>query len=165
MARLSGRAYRIGMSKDISSYCNCCFICQQTKAPTTCPALLQPVVASRPWELVVVDILKAPMSHRGEQYMLVVQDYFSKWPFAIPLSDQRADTTVYESSKIMCLPWWVYHDESPKGCTLIKEKLWELHPEWTLQDIWSDKVPHNSIPSHGWWSCWTNESVRIEPVV
>ena len=104
MARLSRRAYGIGMSKEISSYCNCCFICQQTKAPTSCPALLQPVVASRPWELVVVDILKAPMSHRGKQYMLVVQDYFSKWPFAIPLSDQRADTTVYESSKIMYLP-------------------------------------------------------------
>ena len=34
------------------------------------------------------------MSHQGKQYMLVVQDYFTKWPLAIPLSDQRADTIV-----------------------------------------------------------------------
>lgn len=94
MARLSETAYWIGMGKDVSSYCNRCFTCQRTKAPTTFPAPLQPVVASRPWELVAVDILKVPMSHQGKQYMLVVQDYFSKWPFAIPLSDQKADTIV-----------------------------------------------------------------------
>ena len=82
------------MGKDVSSYCNHCFTCQQTKAPTTCPAPLQPIVASRPWELVAVDILNVQMSNQGKQYMLVVQDYFSKWPFSIPLSNQRADRIV-----------------------------------------------------------------------
>ena len=52
------------------------------------------VVTSRPWELVAVDILKVPMSHQGNQYMLVAQDYFSKWPFAAPLRDQTADKIV-----------------------------------------------------------------------
>ena len=28
------------------------------------------------------------------QYLLVVQDYFSKWPFAFPMRDQKAETIV-----------------------------------------------------------------------
>ena len=44
--------------------------------------------------MVAVDILKVLMSKRGNQYLLVIQDYLSKWPFAIPLTDQRAETIV-----------------------------------------------------------------------
>ena len=34
------------------------------------------------------------MSSRGNQYLLVIQDYFSKWPFAILLPDQKAERIV-----------------------------------------------------------------------
>ena len=34
------------------------------------------------------------MSSRGNQYLLVAQDYFSKWPFARALPDQKADRIV-----------------------------------------------------------------------
>ena len=62
MARLSEAAYWVGIGRDVSRYCNRCLTCQRTKAPVTHPAPLQPVVASRPWELVAVDVLKVPMS-------------------------------------------------------------------------------------------------------
>ena len=51
MARLSEVAYWIGMGKDVSNYCSRCITCQRTKAPAPHPAPLQPVVASRPWQL------------------------------------------------------------------------------------------------------------------
>jgi len=57
-------------------------------------APLQPVIASKPWELVAVDILKVPMSVEGNQYLLVVQDYFSKRPFAKAIPDQAAERIV-----------------------------------------------------------------------
>ena len=38
-----------------------------------------------------MDILKVPRSAKGNQYLLVVQDYFSKWPFARALPDQTAE--------------------------------------------------------------------------
>ena len=57
MARLSEVAYWIGMGKAISNHCNHCVTCQRTKALATPPAPLQPVIASRPWQLVAVDIL------------------------------------------------------------------------------------------------------------
>lgn len=34
------------------------------------------------------------MSRQGNQYLLVAQDYFSKWPFAKPIPDQKADRIV-----------------------------------------------------------------------
>ena len=44
--------------------------------------------------MVAVDILKVPPSLQGNQYILVAQDYFSKWPFAWPMADQKAERIV-----------------------------------------------------------------------
>ena len=54
------------MGKDvaIACYCTCCFKCQVTKAPEQSPAPLQPVIATKPWELVAVDALKVPCQLR-----------------------------------------------------------------------------------------------------
>ena len=82
------------MSKDVTRYCSYCTRCQYTKSPPNQPAPLQPVIASRPWELVAVDILKVPMSPQGNQYILVAQDYFSKWPFAQGMPDQKVDRII-----------------------------------------------------------------------
>jgi len=48
MARLSKTAYWVGMGKDVNNYCNHCITCQCTKAASSYPAPLQPVIASRP---------------------------------------------------------------------------------------------------------------------
>jgi len=42
------------------------------------------IVATRPWKMVTVDILKVPL----------VQDYFLKWPFAHAMPDQKAEGIV-----------------------------------------------------------------------
>jgi len=94
LARLLDFTYWVGMAREVGKYCTCCTTCQMAKAPATPPAPLQPIVTSRPWEMVAVDILKVPMSSRGNNYLLVAQDYFSKWPFAIALPDQKATTIV-----------------------------------------------------------------------
>ena len=86
--RLAQAAYWVGMAKVVGHYCSHCFTSQTTKAPTHTPVPMQPVIASRPWELVAVDIPKVPLSRYGNQY---IRDYFSKWPFAMPIPDQKAD--------------------------------------------------------------------------
>ena len=78
-------AYWVGMAKDVGQHCSCCIKCQTTKAHPHVPAPLQPVIASRPWELVAVDVLKVPISLQNNGYILVAQDYFSKCPFAVPI--------------------------------------------------------------------------------
>ena len=94
LARLLDFTYWAGIAKDASHYCTNCITCHMVKAPARPPAPLQPIVTCRPWELVAVDILKVPMSSRGNQYLLVAQDYFSKWPFVVALPDQKAATIV-----------------------------------------------------------------------
>ena len=86
------------MSKDIACHCSYCIRYQYAKSLPNQPALLQPVITSRPWELVAVDIPKVPMSSQGNQYIMVVQDYFSKWPFAQAMPDQKVERIV----RILC---------------------------------------------------------------
>ena len=94
LSRLMQHAYWVGMAKDVGQYCGCCIKCQITKAPPHVPVPLKPVIASRPWKLVAVDVLKVPISLQGNEYILVAQDYFSKWPFAVPMPDQKAERIV-----------------------------------------------------------------------
>ena len=88
LSRLSEFSYWVGMAKDVSQYCSHCVPCQKAKAPLPKPVPMQPIIATRPWEMVAVDILKVPPSSRGNQYILVTQDYFSKWPFAYAMPDK-----------------------------------------------------------------------------
>ena len=91
LAQLAEVAYWVAMGSDATNHCRTCVKRQITQSPACKPASLQPVLASRPWEMVTVDILKVHTSRQGNQYVLVVQDYFSKWPFARAIPDQYAD--------------------------------------------------------------------------
>ena len=94
LSQLSQTAYWVDMAKDTIRYCSLCSTCQINKSLPAQPAPLQPIITSCPWELVAVDILKVPQSSQGNQYILVAQDYFSKWPFAQSIPDQKADRIV-----------------------------------------------------------------------
>jgi len=144
LVRLSDFTYWVGMAKEVGNYCIWCTTCQMVKAPATPPAPLQPIVTSRPWEMVAVDILKVPMSSRGNNYLLVAQDYFSKWPFAIAFPDQKATTGTSRSS--------LYHGwTSSKALLRPGEKLWKPYPLWVMQGIWGGEIPHDSLPPNGGW--------------
>ena len=45
-----------------------------------------------PFEMIGVDVLLLPLSHCGNQYAVVFQDYLTKWPEAFAVEDQKADT-------------------------------------------------------------------------
>lgn len=49
------------------------------------------VPVGNPWEMVAVDVLEVPMTARGNRYLLVIQDYFTKWLEAIPMTNQTAE--------------------------------------------------------------------------
>ena len=55
---------------------------------------LHPIPVSRPFQIVVVDILELPKTDSGNQYLLVLQDFLTKWPFAFPLADQKTHRIV-----------------------------------------------------------------------
>ena len=44
-------------------------------------------------ERIAVDILgPLPKTNDGNQYIVIAQDYFTKWPEAFPVADQKATT-------------------------------------------------------------------------
>ena len=62
----------------------------------------------------MVDVLQIPMSYQHNKYLLVVQDYFTKWVEAIPMHDQTAQRITRELIKIFAVL---------KSCILIKDKI------------------------------------------
>ena len=76
--------------QDIDKYCQECTVCQRTKPPTPTKAPLTSVPIGRPWEMIAVDILEVPVSQHNNRYLLVIQDYMTKWAEAVPIPNQTA---------------------------------------------------------------------------
>lgn len=56
---------------------------------------LHPIPVSKPFQIVSVDLMEFPRTHRGNKYVLVLQNYLTKWPLAYALPDQKALTIAH----------------------------------------------------------------------
>ncbi|KAJ0057337.1 hypothetical protein NL108_004839 [Boleophthalmus pectinirostris] len=85
--------YWPSMLKDIRMWCEQCVPCQTRKAPV--PKHRAPMGGLRtvrPFQRVAMDILELPLTSRGNRYVLVVEDYFSKFVHLYALPNQTAQT-------------------------------------------------------------------------
>ena len=96
-------AYWVGMVSDVEKHCRECLNCQQRKQPLHTKAPMTSIPIDHPWEMVAIDVLQVPMSYQHNKYLLVVQDYFTKWVEAIPIPDQTAQCITYELIKIFAV--------------------------------------------------------------
>jgi len=105
LARLRPFCFWASMVRDVSNWCRSCVACARAVTPRQAPAgLLQPIVASEPFELVVMDYL-GPLrtSASGNKYVLVFMDKFSKWVEVVPCAAADGATTVHHlSDRILC---------------------------------------------------------------
>lgn len=95
LAKLRERVFRPGLRKLVMDHVHACHQCQISKPMTsTRPrAELQPLKPLQPFELITTDIVgPLPLSKKGNKYILVVCDHFSKWTQAYPLEDITAET-------------------------------------------------------------------------
>ena len=85
--RVQLRYYWPGYLSDTEEWCRTCETCQQRKPPQSKnqAPLTSIDTGSGPFEQVALDILKLPLTARGNEYLLVVEDFFSKWVEAFPL--------------------------------------------------------------------------------
>lgn len=76
-----------GIRQDVLKYARSCPVCQKAKPRGgQPPGLMQPVVSQSPWQIVACDVMGPfPRSPRGNQYLLVVTDHFTKWVELFPL--------------------------------------------------------------------------------
>ena len=82
---------RILQKSDVVKWCSNCIACNSRKSPPRNKAPLEVSHASRPLERIAMDIMgPLPETPRGNRYILVVGDYFTKWKEAYPLPDIEA---------------------------------------------------------------------------
>jgi len=88
------RFYWPGVTGDVIRWCKECKICAERKVgPGVGRFPMQHVEAHEPMEIIAIDIVgPCPMTSQGNEYIMVVGDYFSKWKEAYPISDHTALT-------------------------------------------------------------------------
>ena len=117
---LKKRFYWPRFKKDIQRWCNCCDTCALHKKgrPRGRAPLQQEVTCAR-WERVAFDVI-GPLepTKRGNRFILVIVDYFTKWVEAFALPDHQAVTVarviVNEWMSRYGCPLYLHCDQAPE---------------------------------------------------
>ena len=94
LARLEKRGWWPGYTTDVMNWVRCCGVCARRKGPAVNPrAPVMSVPIGSSMEMLVMGILgPLPVSNKGNRYLLVISDYYTKWPEVFPLPNQKATT-------------------------------------------------------------------------
>ena len=143
--RLQTRVYWPGLRQDVRMYVASCTVCIARKSPCPRRAPMGHVVVGRRWERVAMDLLDMSItSAKGNCYVLVMVDCFSRWTEACPLPDKTAISVADAFfSNIVCrfgMPSVIHSDQGREfenkvmhelcllGCSH-KTKTTPYHPE------------------------------------
>ena len=86
--------YWPNMRGDIEKWVRSCPICAFTREPRLNLPPLQPIIAEAPFDLLCLDILQLGPTPKGNKYLLVMVDHFSKLLIAEPLKSKSAEEVV-----------------------------------------------------------------------
>lgn len=94
LSRVRSRFYWPGMTNDVKRWCQTCTLCQRRKpGPGVGKSPMDHVTVSGPLDCIAIDIMgPLPVTEHGNQYIMVVSDYFSKWTEAYALPNHQAQT-------------------------------------------------------------------------
>ncbi|CAB4041949.1 Retrovirus-related Pol poly from transposon [Paramuricea clavata] len=94
LERLQRRYYWPGMAAEVQLWIAECEKCNRRETPVPSQkAPMQSIEIGQPMELWAMDVLgPLSMTARGNQYILVMSDHFTKWVEAVPMPNQRAET-------------------------------------------------------------------------
>jgi hypothetical protein len=92
--RIKSRLWWCHTRQDIKECVQTCQDCQRKKGRRELKlGRMNPITATQPWEIISFDVV-GPLKTTilGNQYILVMEDHFTKWPEAFALPNQEAKT-------------------------------------------------------------------------
>ena len=93
LANIRSRFYWVGQRKDVKEWCRRCTECASQKSPPAARGPMKVAVTGVPFQRVAMDIIGPfPKTAKGNMYVLIIGDYFTKWVEAYPMSDMEATT-------------------------------------------------------------------------
>ena len=127
--RILQRFYWPGVYRDVAEYCRSCSKCQKADNRKHQPVPLVPLpVMTEPFSRIAMDIVGPLLrSTRGHKYILVVCDYATRYPEAIPLRSCEAEVIAEELMKLFSrvgLPKEILTDQ---GSNFTSQLLQELY--------------------------------------
>ena len=91
--RLQHRVYWPGIRGDVQTYIQSCTTCIARKSPCPRKVPMGHVKVGHRWERVAMDLLDMSVTtSRGNRYVLVMVDCFTRWTEAFPLPDKTAQS-------------------------------------------------------------------------
>ena len=128
LSKVKQRYFWYQLRKDVKYWCSKCDTCAAKKAPHKKPrAPMCQYLVGAPWERVAIDILgPLPRTNKGNRYLMIVGDYFTKWKEAIPIPDAEAATVaqkfVERIVSIFGVPLQIHTDQGSNfGSRVFKE--------------------------------------------
>ena len=90
--------------KDIEEFIRRCPTCQKSRPGREKPEAQKSIIRPEPFQHIGIDTMgPLPLTPRGNKYILVVVDYFTKWTEAIAVNSTDAQTTVaFLHKEIIC---------------------------------------------------------------
>ncbi len=128
-------AYWQGMWTDVKRYVKNCIKCQTIKSDNRKPAgKMQPIMTSRPREMLGVDIMEPlPKSSKQHEYLLVFVDYFTRWVELFPLRHATASAIAEILRKEILTRWGVPdYILSDRGTQFVSSLFTALCSQWSV---------------------------------
>ena len=80
-----------GMYADTTEHCRSCPQCAiVTGGSQQHRPLLTPIPVQRVFQIIGLDVMELPRTNQENRYVIVFQDFLSKWPMVFPVPDQKA---------------------------------------------------------------------------
>ena len=134
--RILQRFYWPTLYKDVEEYCKCCLQCQKSnnKGVQWAPLIPLPIVGE-PFKRIAMDIIgPLPKSRSGNRFILVICDYATRYPEAIPLKRIDAEHIAEELVQVFArvgMPQEILTDQGSNFTSQLLAELYQLlhiHP-------------------------------------
>ena len=136
MARVQLNWYWPGMVADVRRILKTCEVCQVAKpGGNKPPGSRQRLYVGRPWQKVAIDLVgPMPKTRRGNQWILVLTDHFTRWQDALPLPDATAPTVATTlDERVFCYFGLPEQIHSVLGRQFQSQLMSELCALWQVQ--------------------------------